>query len=84
MSTRKLFDRLGLRPVVALGLLLTVCACSVDDDRAVAEAATRLSQAERAARALLANLTLEQKVGQMIQGEISEVTPEDLRKYGTR
>ena len=82
MSTRKLFDRLGLRPVVALGLLLTVCACSVDDDRAVAEAATTLSQAERAARALLANLTLEQKVGQMIQGEISEVTPEDLRKYG--
>ena len=41
-----------------------------------------MTPAEIAAAELLATLTLEQKVGQMIQGEISEVTPEDLRKYG--
>ena len=40
------------------------------------------SEAEQAARALLETLSLEQKVGQMIQGEIAHVTPEDLRKYG--
>ena len=40
------------------------------------------NEAEQAARALLTTLTLEQKVGQMIQGEIAHVTPDDLRKYG--
>lgn len=30
---------------------------------------------------LLAGMTLEQKVGQMIQGDIASVKPEDLRKY---
>lgn len=42
----------------------------------------KTSEAEQAAKALLETLTLEQKVGQMIQGEISQVTPDDLRKYG--
>ena len=32
--------------------------------------------------ALLSTLTLEQKVAQMIQGEIKHVTPEDIREYG--
>ena len=32
--------------------------------------------------AVMATLTLEQKVAQMIQGEIKHVTPEDLRRYG--
>ena len=27
-------------------------------------------------------MTMEQKVGQMIQGEIRDVTPEDVRVYG--
>ena len=31
---------------------------------------------------LLESLTLEQKVAQMIQGEIKHVTPEDMRIYG--
>ena len=30
---------------------------------------------------LLARMTLEQKVGQMVQAEIRDVTPEDVRKY---
>ena len=32
--------------------------------------------------ALIATMTLEQKVAQMIQGEIAHVTPDDLREYG--
>ena len=40
------------------------------------------SEAEQAAKALLETLSLEQKIGQMIQGEIAHVTPDDLRKYG--
>jgi beta-glucosidase len=36
---------------------------------------------ERQVSALLAGMTLEQKVGQLIQGDISTLTPEDLRKY---
>ncbi|KLI98077.1 1,4-beta-D-glucan glucohydrolase [Luteimonas sp. FCS-9] len=31
--------------------------------------------------ALLATLTVEEKVGQIIQGDIADITPEDLRKY---
>ncbi len=36
---------------------------------------------EKAVAELLAKMTLEQKVGQMIQGEIKAVTPEDVKKY---
>ncbi len=56
-------------------LLLT--ACSGDQASSLAE-----NDSEKAARALLETLSLEQKVGQMIQGEIAHVTPDDLRKYG--
>ena len=31
---------------------------------------------------LLGSMTLEQKVAQMIQGEIKHVTPDDVRRYG--
>ena len=37
---------------------------------------------DRRVEALLSTLTLEQKVAQMIQGEIKHVTPEDVRMYG--
>ncbi|MEK9655863.1 MAG: glycoside hydrolase family 3 protein, partial [Halieaceae bacterium] len=42
------------------------------------------SETEFAAQvdAQLAKMTLEQKVAQMIQGEIKHVTPDDVRKYG--
>ncbi|HEV2271028.1 MAG TPA: exo 1,3/1,4-beta-D-glucan glucohydrolase [Steroidobacteraceae bacterium] len=36
---------------------------------------------ERKVDALLAGMTLEQKVGQLIQGDISTLTPADLREY---
>ncbi|MFC3174119.1 glycoside hydrolase family 3 N-terminal domain-containing protein [Novosphingobium bradum] len=38
-------------------------------------------QAERTIDRMLARMTLEEKIGQMIQGEIRSVTPEDLRRY---
>lgn len=37
---------------------------------------------ERQVQAMLASMTLEQKVAQMIQPEIRDITPEDMRKYG--
>ncbi len=36
---------------------------------------------ERKVNALLAEMTLEQKVGQLIQGDITTLTPADLRRY---
>ncbi len=36
---------------------------------------------ERAIDALLARMTIEQKVGQVVQGDISSVTPADLARY---
>ena len=37
---------------------------------------------ERQVQRLLSNMTLAQKVAQMIQPEIRDITPEDMRKYG--
>ena len=37
---------------------------------------------ERKVQAMLATMTLEQKVAQMIQPEIRDITAEDMRKYG--
>lgn len=36
---------------------------------------------EQKVEALLASMTVEEKVGQIIQGDIGSVTPEDVRKY---
>jgi len=44
-------------------------------------AAISSSRDEARIDALLARMTLEQKVGQMIQGDISSVTPADLARY---
>jgi beta-glucosidase len=41
----------------------------------------RVKQANRMAQKILDGLTLEQKIGQMTQGEIQAVTPADVRKY---
>jgi beta-glucosidase len=43
---------------------------------AITDAAT-----ERAIDALIAHMTVEQKVGQMIQGDIGSITPADLARY---
>src|SRR5262245_42239576 len=39
------------------------------------------SEVEAKVAALLARMTLEQKVGQMVQPDIRSVTPDDVRKY---
>src|SRR5690606_28522794 len=36
---------------------------------------------ERRVQQLLARMTVEEKVGQVVQGDIGSVTPEDVRKY---
>lgn len=36
---------------------------------------------ERKIDAIIASMTLEEKVGQMVQGDIASIKPEDLRKY---
>ena len=69
----------GLAAASVMGLALAGCS---DPQSAATRVRTRAEVPEAAAAELLKTMTLEQKVGQMIQGEISEVTPEDVRRYG--
>jgi beta-glucosidase len=46
-----------------------------------AAAADQEPQVEAKVAALLARMTLEQKVGQMVQADIRSITPDDVRKY---
>ena len=56
---------------------------STDDARFdTGESTVKTNEHSRAVEALLATMTLEQKVAQMIQGEIKHVTPNDIRTYG--
>ena len=48
---------------------------------ATSPAAISSPATERRIRRIIASMTLEQKVGQMIQADISAVTPEDLARY---
>ena len=75
MSKLRVFAVVTLSVVSVLGGVLAA-GCTSPSEPSVT------SDPEQAAKALLATLSLEQKVGQMIQGEISQVTPDDLRKYG--
>ena len=47
----------------------------------VARAVPQDRQVEAKVAALLARMTLEQKIGQMVQADIRSVTPEDVRKF---
>ena len=49
--------------------------------RAASPAALTDAAAERRINALIARMTVEQKVGQTIQGDISAITPADLERY---
>ena len=69
----------GLAAATVMGLALAGCS---DPQSAADPGAYQSGSPEAAAAELLKTMTLEQKVGQMIQGEISEVTPEDVRRYG--
>ena len=73
------FRAAGLAVASVMGLVLAGCS---DPQSAADPGAYQSGSPEAAAAELLKTMTLEQKVGQMIQGEISEVTPEDVRRYG--
>lgn len=56
--------------------------CSQSDEPATGRVAATGDSTEAKVEALLATLTLEQKIAQMVQGEVKHVTPDDLRQYG--
>ena len=68
-SRIKLAVRSGL---ICVSLPLVLFSCSDSADREITELV----------KVRLAGMTLEQKVAQMIQGEIKHVTPDHVRKYG--
>ena len=83
------------RSVLAMALL-TAASAFAADDRATAASAAAIDPAhwpqpawplpadaalERRLDALMATMTIEEKVGQTVQGDISTITPTDLRTY---
>ena len=60
---------------------VALVACSSSNTVRVTQIATTESAVEARAQALLARMTLEEKVGQIIQADISAVTPEEARQY---
>lgn len=67
----------SLRRSIAIVLVLLACCVS---QIAWAESAFN-DNIEAQVASILKDMTLEQKVGQMVQGEIKEVTPEDVTRY---
>ncbi len=66
-------------------VLLLVVACGAEPGNELSVGAATVADLNENApqvEALLASMTLEQKVAQMIQGEIKHVTPDDIRTYG--
>lgn len=63
----------------ALGALVTGCAATGDVQSASAPAAA--AAADNSPEALLARMSLERKVAQIIQPDIGSITPADVRKY---
>ena len=70
---------------VFFSFLLLVGACGAEPGNELSVGAATVPDLNENApqvEALLASMTLEQKVAQMIQGEIKHVTPDDIRTYG--
>ena len=70
---------------VFFSFLLLVGACGAEPGNELSVGAATVPDLNENApqvEALLASMTLEQKVAQMIQGEIKHVTPNDIRTYG--
>lgn len=79
----------GVTSTICLATL-SGCESSVSQDASssandtwpvITSAVAKDEATEKAVAELLAKMTLEQKVGQMIQAEIKAVTPEDVKKY---
>lgn len=60
----------GMRIIVLCCLALLTASCTVQD-----------SELESKAKQILSQMTLEEKVGQIIQADISAVTPDEAREY---
>ena len=69
------------RVLVCLAVVLLASAASAADPWPKRAAPTTDSALEAKVRAIVATMTLEQKIGQMTQPDIRSVTPEDVRKY---
>ena len=70
---------------IFFSFLLLVGACGAEPGNELSVGAATvpdLNENASQVEALLASMTLEQKVAQMIQGEIKHVTPDDIRTYG--
>lgn len=78
MKNMKAIVRLGTLTAVAIAIAGCMSDKTLPKDTANSMALTQ----ENRINAILANMTLEQKIGQMIQGEIKHVSPEDVRQYG--
>lgn len=80
--------RKTLLSTVVASVLLTACVSSTDNADSPSvwphlDMAVKPDQAtEDRVSALLASMTVEQKVAQVIQPEIGSITPEDMRQYG--
>lgn len=64
----------SLRYLALISLSFFVSACVFDQS-------SEKDSIERRVQAILASMTLEQKVGQMVQAEIKHTTPEDIKNY---
>ena len=83
--------------VLLAGLLLALAGCKGDDKAALPAQAQADANAnpwpsvtwplpedaalEKRVTELMASMTVEEKVGQLVQGDIASVTPEDVRRY---
>ena len=82
------FKRIGMG-LLASALLLGLAACKGEDRRKADESPWPEVQwplkedaaLEKRVNDLLATMTVEEKVGQIVQGDIAFLTPEDVRKY---
>ena len=84
-------------PVLMVAIVLALVACKGDDKVAATAAPAATAEAtpwpsvswplaedpalEKRITELMAGMTVEEKVGQLIQGDIASITPEDVRKY---
>lgn len=88
MGNGSSFTRLG-NGVLMAALVLALAACKGEDRRKADESPWPQVQwplkedpaLEKRVNDLLATMTVEEKVGQIVQGDIATITPDDVRKY---
>lgn len=88
MANGSSFTRIGSGVLMA-ALALALASCKGEDRRKAEESPWPLVQwplkedpaLEKRVNDLLATMTVEEKVGQVVQGDIATLTPEDVRKY---